>query len=185
MTEPTTSQTVSDEQIQPLPSQNIDIPVPAQIPTGSFSLLDENEISDTEPIENFFSRNATSLKRKNSKETEESSSQTYTTTVQTVSPSPPTEQSLVLTQPTQTEEEKAHLLTQSKRLSDIMKKYLGADYLSKVQDVDINLIEKGNFNFFYFLNFQVHGEISGRMVYRQSLTPFKMKGFWKNTSGTL
>ena len=184
MTEPTTSQTVSEEQIQPIPSQNIDIPVPAQIPTGSFSLLDENEISDTEPIENFFSRNATSLKRKNSKETEESS-ETYTTTVQTVPSSPPTEQSLVLTQPTQTEEEKAHLLTQSKRLSDIMKKYLGADYLSKVQDVDINLIEKGNFHFFYFLNFQVHGEISGMMVYRQSLTPFKMKGFWKNTSGTL
>ena len=52
MTEPTTSQTVSEEQIQPIPSQNIDIPVPAQIPTGSFSLLDENEISDVKITKN-------------------------------------------------------------------------------------------------------------------------------------
>ena len=122
-------------------------PIPAPAPTGSFSLLDENEINDEEDIEQYFFKSATQL-RKRSKEPGQPSSPVYTATVQTVPPSPPTEESLQ-TQPTK-EPEQIENVENSKKLSSILKTYLGENYLSKVQDVDINLIQQGKFIFFNF-----------------------------------
>jgi len=184
MTEPTTTTNTVSQQSLVAASSPTKIDVPAPISTGSFGLVDEQEISDSEPIENFFSRSATSLKKKNFKETEQFSSQTYTTTVQTVPPSPPTEQSLVLTQPEKSAEELAHLQAQSKRLSDILTQYLGENYLSQIQDVDINLIEKGNLIDFFF-TFKVHGEKLGKMVFRKSFLPLNHMELYRTVSGIL
>ena len=84
--------------------------------------------------------------RKRSKESEQTSTPVYTTTVQIVSPSLPAEESQQ-TQPT-TEPEEAENVENSKKLSAILKTYLGENYLSKVEDVDINLIQQGKFIFF-------------------------------------
>ena len=113
-------------------SKNTPSPTPTPTPTASFALLKEKEISDKTVQPNL----------------------TYTTTVQTVPPSPPTEEISALTQQTPVDAEKADdLLKQSKMLSYIMKKYLGDNYLSKVQNIDINLIEKGNLIFIIFSNY--------------------------------
>jgi len=130
----------------PAPIQQVvQTPAPTSAPIGSFSLLEENEINDKESIEDFFTQNATPL-RKRSKESEQTSIPVYTTTVQTVPPSLPAEESQQ-TQPT-TEPEEAENVENSKKLSAILKTYLGENYLSKVEDVDINLIQQGKFIFF-------------------------------------